>query len=109
MVHNPRFTNFDPDESQTNLLLEYLQEQHPEVLEQVAQSATPEVRQIISQNVKGLVGMLDTDDFEVQITTNRENMVNLLASAMMTGYFLRRMEQRMELDETLEDSNSFNY
>ncbi|HEY9796894.1 MAG TPA: DUF760 domain-containing protein, partial [Leptolyngbyaceae cyanobacterium] len=36
--------------------------------------------------------------------TDRENLAGLLASAMMTGYFLRQMEQRMELEETLIDS-----
>jgi len=89
-----------------NLLLRYLKQQHPEVLEQVAQSATPEVRQIITHNVQGLVGLLPTEDFNVQIITDRENMANLLASAMMTGYFLRRMEQRMELDASLDNTSS---
>ncbi len=89
-----------------NLLLQYLKQQHPEVLEQVAQSATPEVRQIITHNVQGLVGLLPTEDFNVQIITDRDNMANLLASAMMTGYFLRRMEQRMELDASLDNTNS---
>jgi len=48
--------------------------------------------------------MLPSESFNVQITTDRENLAGLLASAMMTGYFLRQMEQRMELEETLIDS-----
>jgi len=48
--------------------------------------------------------MLPSEHFNVQITTDRENLAGLLASAMMTGYFLRQMEQRMELEETLMDS-----
>ena len=35
------------------------------------------------------------------MTFNRDNLANMLASAMMTGYFLRQMEQRKELEETL--------
>ena len=35
------------------------------------------------------------------MTANRDNLANMLASAMMTGYFLRQMEQRKELEETL--------
>ncbi len=42
--------------------------------------------------------MLPPDHFNIQITTDRDNLAGLLASAMMTGYFLRQMEQRMELD-----------
>jgi predicted PurR-regulated permease PerM len=105
MVFNPNFFNSETtEESQGNLLLQYLQQQRPEIIEQIAQSVTPEVKQIVSQNVQGLVGMLPSDDFEVQVTTNRESIANLLVSAMMTGYFLRQMEQRMELDVTLNDS-----
>ena len=45
--------------------------------------------------------MLPGEHFEVKVTANRDNLANLLASAMMTGYFLRQMEQRKELEETL--------
>lgn len=105
MVFNPNFFNSEATEtSQENLLLEYLQQQQPEILEKIAQSATPDVQQIVAHNVQGLLGMLPSDDFDVQVTTNRESIANLLASAMMTGYFLRQMEQRMELDVQLDDS-----
>ncbi|WP_072621015.1 DUF760 domain-containing protein [Spirulina major] len=106
MVLDPNLFNFDTDEADINLLLQYLKQQRPEVLEQVAQSATSEVRQIITHNVQGLVGLLPAEDFNVQIVTDRENMANLLASAMMTGYFLRRMEQRMELDASLDNTGT---
>ncbi|MGF1477898.1 MAG: DUF760 domain-containing protein [Cyanophyceae cyanobacterium] len=107
MFFDADFFNSDP-EQQSNTLWQYLQQQHPEILAQVAQSASPEIKQIISQNVRGLVGMLPMENFNVHVTTNRENLANLLASAMMTGYFLRQMEQRRDLEETLSDSNSLN-
>jgi CheY-specific phosphatase CheX len=106
---------FDPDsakflgteaEGNINALLKYLQHQSPEVLAQVAKSVTPDVKQIISHNVQGLVGMLPSEGFNVKVTTDRENLAGLLASAMMTGYFLRQMEQRMELEGTLAGSIS---
>ena len=97
---------FSADEqARSNPLLKYLQNQTPEVLERVANSASPAVKQIISQNVRGLVGKLPSENFNVQIVTDTENLAGLLASAMMTGYFLRRMEQRMELDGTLDQGN----
>ncbi|MBW4647349.1 MAG: DUF760 domain-containing protein [Kastovskya adunca ATA6-11-RM4] len=106
MVFNSDFLSSDPEEDQSNQLLKYLQHQPPEVLARVAKSASPEIQQIISQNVQGLVGMLPSEHFNVQITTDRENLAGLLASAMMTGYFLRQMEQRMQLEGTLVDSVS---
>lgn len=104
MVFNPDFLSSHTEDEQENQLLNYLQHQSPDVLSRVAKSASPEIQQIISQNVQGLVGMLPSENFNVQITTDRENLAGLLASAMMTGYFLRQMEQRMELEETLTNS-----
>ena len=82
-----------------NTLLNYLRHQSPDILERVARSASPRVKQIISHNVQGLIGVLPSEDFGVKITTDRESLAGLLASAMLTGYFLRQMEQRMELED----------
>jgi hypothetical protein len=109
MVFDPNFLNDNSEEhpnqllsenfeENPNQLLQYLQHQSPDVLARVYQSVRTEIKQIISQNVQGLVGMLPAENFNVQITTDRENLAGLLASAMMTGYFLRQMEQRMQLD-----------
>lgn len=97
--------DFD-DIPSNNPLLRYLQHQSPDVLARVAKSVTSDVRQIISHNVQGLVGLLPSENFNVQITTDRENLANLLASAMVTGYFLRQMEQRMELDNAISSVQS---
>lgn len=104
MVFEADFFDSEP-EQQNNTLLQYLRQQNPEMLSQVAQSASPEIKQIISQNVRGLIGMLPAENFNVRITTDRENLANLLASAMMTGYFLRQMEQRRDLEATWRSSN----
>lgn len=109
MVFNPDNADFfsgSAEDVQANQLLKYLQHQSPEVLARVARSVSPEIKQIISQNVQGLVGVLPSEAFNVQITTDRENLAGLLASAMMTGYFLRRMEQRMELESSIKGSIS---
>lgn len=94
------------EDAQANLLIKYLQKQPPEVLTRVAKSVSPEIKQIISQNVQGLVGVLPSEAFNVQIVTDKENIAGLLASAMMTGYFLRKMEQRMELETSMLGSHS---
>lgn len=107
MTFNPEHVDFvglHVDDEAGNQLLQYLKHQSPEVLTRVAQTVTPEIKQIIAQNVQGLIGVLPNDGFNVQVTTDRENLAGLLASAMMTGYFLRQMEQRMEMDTSLYGS-----
>ncbi|MEM8778696.1 MAG: DUF760 domain-containing protein [Cyanobacteria bacterium P01_G01_bin.49] len=108
MVLNFDFFASEPEEQDTNTLIQYLQQQQPEILARIAQSASPEIQQIITQNVQGLVGMLPSGDFNIQVTTDRENFANLLASAMMTGYFLGQMEQRKNLEATLSNTESLN-
>lgn len=99
---------FDLDniDASQNTLLAYLQDQSPETLAKVAQSVSPEVKQIISHNIQNIVGMLPPQSFSVQITTDRENLAGLLGSAMMTGYFLKQMETRMDLDRSLAGASS---
>lgn len=89
-------------ESNNNLLLDYLKNQSPETLATVAQTVTPEAQQIISQNIQNLIGILPLPNFNVSITTDRENLAGLIGSAMMTGYFIRQMEIRMQLDHSLD-------
>jgi len=113
MVFDPNFFNSDASDNQSsassdeqpdNSLLEYLQQQNPDVLAEIARSISPDAKQIVSQNVQGLVGMLPSEHFQVQVTTDQDNLSNMLASAMMTGYFLRQMEQRMELETRMDYS-----
>ena len=102
MTFNPDFLSDNSEEVQTNQLLQYLQRQSPEILARVAKSVSPEIQQIISHNVQGLVGMLPSEQFNVKIITDRDNLAGILASAMMTGYFLRQMEQRMQLEDLVD-------
>ena len=108
MIFNFGFSDSEsPQEEVHNTLMQYLRQQHPEILSKIAQSASPEIKQIISHNVQGLVGMLPSEEFNVKVTTDRENLANLLASAMMTGYFLSQVEKRMDLEESFSESRSW--
>jgi len=84
-----------------NRLRHYLHQQSPEDLTRIAQSVTPEVQQLIAMNIQAMLGTLPSEHFNVQVATNRDNLAALLASAMNTGYFLRQVEQRMELEQKL--------
>ena len=101
-MFNPEFLATDNNEGhEANALIQYLQDQPADVLQRVAKSASPEIQEIIRHNVQGLLGMLPGEQFEVKVTSSKDNLASLLASAMMTGYFLRQMEQRKQLEETL--------
>ncbi len=103
-MFNPDFLTTDSEAISGNSLIQYLQEQSPEVLQRVARSASGDIQDIIRHNVQGLLGMLPGEQFEVKIQASRDSLAGLLASAMMTGYFLRQMEQRMELETSLISS-----
>jgi hypothetical protein len=109
MAFDPESINHlnDGEAVDTNELLKYLQHQPPEILERIARSVSPQVKQIISHNVQGLVGVLPGEAFNIKISTDRENLAGMLASAMLTGYFLRQMEQRMELETSIFDAMPF--
>lgn len=83
-----------------NALWQYVQSLSPETVSQLSQPESQEVFQVIEQNIIGLLGSLPNDNFDVTINTNRENLGRLLASAMISGYFLRNAEQRMTFEES---------
>lgn len=84
-----------------NDLWQYVQSLSPDTVTQLSQPKSQEVFQIIEHNVSGLLGNIPSENFDVSITTSRESLGRLLASAMMSGYFLRNAEQRMTLTESL--------
>jgi hypothetical protein len=59
---------------------------------------------LIERNIIGLLGNLPPEHFGVTITTSRESLGRLLASAMMSSYFLRNAEQRMNFELALQNT-----
>ncbi|MBE9178205.1 DUF760 domain-containing protein [Oculatella sp. LEGE 06141] len=83
-----------------NLLWQYVQSMSPEAIAQLSRPTSAEVLQVMERNIFGLLGGLPSDDFEVTVTTSRESLGRLLASAMMSGYFLHGAEQRMAFEKS---------
>ena len=83
-----------------NSLWHYVKSLSPETIAQLSQPESQEVFQIIEHNITGLLGNMPQENFDVSISTSRENLGRLLASAMMSGYFLRNAEQRMSFEES---------
>jgi Protein of unknown function (DUF760) len=96
----PEFANHDREGN--NLLWQYVQSMSPETISQLSQPSTNEVFQVIERNIMGLLGNLPPEHFGMMVTTSREHLGRLLASAMMSGYFLRNAEQRMSFERSLQ-------
>lgn len=92
------------DAPKENSLLSYVKTMDPDTINQLSRPDSSEVMQVMEHNVMGLLGGLPSSHFDVTVTTNRENLGRLLASAMMSGYFLRGAEQRLAFEEQFIDS-----
>jgi Protein of unknown function (DUF760) len=104
-VSNPsnrvsEFFNSEPETS--NFFWQYVKSLSPETITQLSKPASPEVFQVMERNIVGLLGNLPSEHFNVNISTNRESLGRLLASAMISGYFLRNAEQRMNFEIALQ-------
>ncbi|HEY9600146.1 MAG TPA: DUF760 domain-containing protein [Allocoleopsis sp.] len=95
--HTPEFFESDAN---TNLLWDYVQSMSPETIAQLSKPMSAEVFQVMERNIVGLLGNLPSEHFGVTINTSRENLGRLLASAMISGYFLRNAEQRMVFEKS---------
>lgn len=89
-----------------NLLWQYVQSMSPETVEQLSKPSSQEVFQVMERNIIGLLGALPSEHFDVEVTTSREGLGRLLASAMMSGYFLRNAEQRMAFEKALHSADT---
>ncbi len=97
---------FFEGDTNTNLLWEYVQSMSPETITRLSKPMSPEVFQVMERNIVGMLGSLPSEHFNVTINTSRENLGRLLASAMISGYFLRNAEQRMVFEKSLQAAQS---
>jgi hypothetical protein len=97
-------SNFNPSNSEPDVLWKYVQSMNPETVAQLSRPESQEVLQVMERNITGLLGGLPNEGFDVTIATSREHLGRLVASAMMSGYFLRNAEQRLALEATFGDA-----
>ncbi len=67
----------------------YVQALDPEIVKRLSQP-TPAAAAAMQESVTQMLGNLPSPHFKVTLTTSRESLGQLLASAMMSGYFLRQ-------------------
>lgn len=92
---------FDSEREGGNTLWQYVQSLNPETVDQLSKP-NPEAVQVMERNIVGMLGTLPPEHFGVTITTSREHLGRLLASAMVSGYFLHTAEQRMAFEKSLQ-------
>lgn len=96
----------NPQDSETfdtdNSLWQYVQEMSPDTVAKMSQPASEEVLKLMEGQVSTLLGSLPPEGFGVMITTSREHLGRLLASTMLNGYFLRNVEQRAAIEQSLQ-------
>ncbi len=83
-----------------NQLAEYIYSLSPEIARELSR-LTPEAFQVVQGNVAGMLGNLPPQMFQTTVTSDAENLKQLLLSAMVTGYFLKSAESRMEIERSL--------
>ena len=101
---SPEF--FDETGENANLLWQYVQSLSPETVSHLSRPSSNEVFQVMERNIVGLLGNLPPEHFGVTITTSREHLGRLLASAMISGYFLKNAEQRMAFEKSLQTTET---
>ncbi|MEY2979758.1 MAG: DUF760 domain-containing protein [Prochlorotrichaceae cyanobacterium] len=98
---SPNFFNDDSAPS----LVSYVQAMNPDLVAQLSKPQSQEVLQVMEHNIAGLLGNLPADHFNIVVTTNKENLGRLLASAMVSGYFLRNAELRHSFERSLGEAS----
>ncbi len=96
----------DEANSGENALWSYVQSMNPDTIAKLSQPASGEVMQAIERTIVSMLGNLPQENFNVLISTSRENLGKLLTSAMVNGYFLRNVEQRMDFEKYLQLSDT---
>jgi hypothetical protein len=86
-------------QSEKNELLHYIQSLAPETIAQMS-LPKPEVVRIIERDLRQMLGILPAEHFDIDITTSREELADLLSEAMLRGYFLYNAQQRMAIEHT---------
>ncbi|KAL2895526.1 putative phenylalanine aminotransferase [Bienertia sinuspersici] len=94
--------NGSTPKSRKDILLEYVKNVQPEIMELFVKRASPQVVEAMRQTVTNMIGSLPPQFFSVTVTTVAENLAQLMYSVMMTGYMFRNAQFRLELQQSLE-------
>ena len=99
-----RSQDFFSSENETgDALWKYVQSLSSETISQLSKPDSIEVFQVMEQNVIGLLGSLPSEHFNVTISTSRDHLGKLLASAIWIHFSLSKT--RTDCGETTNPRN----
>ncbi|MFW6296762.1 MAG: DUF760 domain-containing protein [Halothece sp.] len=84
-----------------NILANYIESLTPETVAKL-HKPTPEVAKTMDRQLRELVGNLPSENFEMEIETDKEDLARLMASSMLFGYFLHSAQERMALEKVFQ-------
>ncbi len=94
---------FESQQEEIKALGNYVQSLDPEIIKRLSQPS-PAAAAAMQESLAQMLGNLPSPHFQVTLATSRESLGQLLASAMMSGYFLRQAEERMAIEKQLTSS-----
>jgi len=89
------------DELRRRLLLQYVQNVEPQIMDQFVQRAPAQVVDAMRQTITNMLGTLPPQFFDVSVSTIGENLAQMMYSVMMTGYMFRNAQYRIELKTSM--------
>lgn len=92
---------FEPELPQ-NQFWQYIQSLHPETVTQLSRPNSSDILKLIQRSIVATLGNLPHDRHNTMISTSRDELGKLLGAAMVDGYFLRNVEQRLEMEKSLK-------
>ncbi len=99
-ISNSTGSFFAKQTGPTNELMQYVKALGPDSIARLS-NPNDDVHQMMEQTLQMMLGGLPPQHFDVTVSTSRESLGQLLASAMMNGYFLRAAQQRMTMEKSL--------
>ena len=99
---------FGSESESSNLLWQYVRSMSSQDVAQLSKPSSNEVFQVMERTIVGMLGSLPPEHFGVTVTMKREHLSRLLAAAIINGYFLHNVEQRMALEKSLQSAPSEN-
>uniref|UniRef100_A0A7S1XDN7 Uncharacterized protein n=1 Tax=Compsopogon caeruleus TaxID=31354 RepID=A0A7S1XDN7_9RHOD len=86
------------EEAESNPLYAAIKKFDPDDISSISKHVSEEAIEAMRRSLVGILGNLPAETFEVQITSEKNGLRQLLVSALTTGYSIRNAEFRMVLN-----------
>lgn len=85
-----------------HLVLRFVAEVQPQVMEGFSERASKEVVEAMRTTVTNMLGTLPAKYFNVSISAMADNLAQLMLSVLFTGYMFRNAQYRLELRRSMQ-------